>query len=141
VAGEAEVADVRPVACDEDVPRLDVAVDEPGAVRGVECAGDLADESDCTFRVEASLLAERLAQVGAVHVRHRQVEQAVILARGQHADDARVVEARGDLRLAQEALAEPLVAAELGREQLQRDALAAGPVGEVDGAHRALAER
>ena len=58
MAGEAEVADVgAPSPCDEDVARLDVAMDETGLVRGVECGGDLFDERDGAFRFEAALLA------------------------------------------------------------------------------------
>jgi hypothetical protein len=52
----------------------------------------------------------------------------------------RVVEACRDLGLAQEAAAEALVAGELGAEQLQRDAVSARVLGEVDGAHRALTD-
>ena len=37
---------------DEDVPRLDVAVDEPTVVRRVEGVGDLADEPDRTLPEE-----------------------------------------------------------------------------------------
>ena len=61
---------------------------------------------------------ERL-QVDAVDAGHRDVEQAALLARVVDRDDARVVERRGELRLAQEPLAE-VGLAERGREQLER---------------------
>ncbi len=44
--GEAEVGEVGAVAFDQDVVRLDVAVDDAGGVGGVERFGDLAEQGD-----------------------------------------------------------------------------------------------
>ena len=38
-------------AGEQHVAGLDVAVDEPAAVRGVECRGDLADDPHCALRL------------------------------------------------------------------------------------------
>ena len=59
MAGEPEVADEGRLAvgAEEDVAGLDVAVDESGVVGGVEGCGDLRDEVDRPFRVEAALAA------------------------------------------------------------------------------------
>ena len=87
-------------------------------MRRVERLGRLADELDRPHRLEASLAAEHLAQVGAVHVLEREVEPAVVLARGDRPDDVGMVERRRQPRLAQETAAETVVVCELRREQL-----------------------
>ena len=43
---------------DEDVRRLDVAMDEPGGVRSVERAGDRRQQFDRAGRFEQALLAQ-----------------------------------------------------------------------------------
>ena len=147
VAGEAEVADVRVLAAvrvvrDEDVPGLDVAMDEPAAVSVVECARDLRDDRDRACRVEPSVAPQEVAKVGPVDVCHREVEQPVRLAGAERPRDVRVVEVSGNPRLAQEALAEPRVPRKLGREDLQRDASPAPDVlSEKDAARRAGADQ
>ena len=51
--GQAEVRQVGVVVGpDEDVLRLDVAVDEPDVVRGVERVGDLGEDAQGAARVE-----------------------------------------------------------------------------------------
>ena len=50
-----------------------------------------------------------------------EVQPAVVLARLVDRDDVRVLDRRGQLRLALEALAEVRVGGELGGDQLQRD--------------------
>ena len=138
---KSEVADVCVFAVrprrDEDVPRLHVAVDEAGAVCFVERTRDLRDQRHRPRCVEASVAAQDLAKVGAVGVRHREVEQAVLVARSDRPCEVRVVELSSYLRLAQEAFTEARVARQLGRKDLQRDLCSAVDVlREVDGAHR-----
>ena len=94
------------VARDQDVGRLDVAVHEPGGVRGVERVGDLGDDARGPRGLEAALAPQQPVQVGARHVAHDEVEVAVLLARRVDRDDVRVVDRRGQPRLALEALAE-----------------------------------
>ena len=58
VLGQSEVAEIRVLAAagrprDQDVRRLDVAMDEPARMGGVERGRDLAEEADGAFRVEA----------------------------------------------------------------------------------------
>ena len=109
-------------------------MDQPAGVRGVEGAGDLADEVDGALRSERPLPPEDLPQVEAVDVRHREVEHPVVLAEGHGGDHVRLVERGGDLRLAEEPLAEPLVARELRDGHFQRDLPPVGVRGEVHGA-------
>ena len=142
---QAEVAHVGVLAVlgrrDEDVARLHVAVDEPGGVRRVQCTCHLLDESDRSFRFEASGLAQELTQVGALDELHRQVEAAAILAGGDRPHDVRILEAGSELGLAQKTLPEPLVARERVVEELQRDDLPALVASPVHLGHRAVAQR
>ena len=145
VPREAEVADVRVLAVGPSATRM-----LPGFTSRwtspAACAASSASPAWRTIAhgalgLEPPFAAQQLAQVDAVDVRHREVEHAAVLARGERPHDVRVVERRGELRLAQEALPEPLVVRELGREQLQRDPLPVRVLGEVDGAHRAAREQ
>ena len=79
-----------------------------------------------------------LLQVGALDVAHRDEQDAVGLVRVVDRHDVRVVDRSGELRFAEEPVAEPLAVRELGREQLERH-LASEPdvLGEVDHAHAA----
>ena len=67
VAGKAEVAHVRALAVgargDEDVGRLDVAMNEIGGMGGVERVRDLRDQVERPRRLERAVLAEQLAEV------------------------------------------------------------------------------
>ena len=71
----------------------------------------------------------------------REEELAVGLARGVHGEDPRMVDGGREPRLAQEALAERLVARELGRDELQRDRPVERELGgAVDDAHAAATD-
>jgi hypothetical protein len=72
---------------------------------------------------EAALLAEQRAEVASVDVLHRKVEPPLVVGRGERRDDMGIVEARGELRLAEEATPEALVLRRRRVEQLQRDRL------------------
>ena len=98
---------------DQDVRRFHVPVDEPLAVRRLEGGGDLGDERRDLVLLQWPALSEPRLQVGAVDVPHRDVEDAVLLARLVDRDDVRMLERGSDLRLALEALAEVLVLAHL----------------------------
>src|SRR5262249_6434395 len=86
-----------------------------------------------------SLLAQDPAQIRALDQLHHEVEPPLVLAGDDRPDDVGMVEARGDLGLAQEALAEALVVAV---EQLERDDLAGRLAAcAVDLGHGASAEQ
>ena len=145
VARKAEVADVRvlPVMSlrHEDVAGLYIAVDEPRRVRRIERARDLLDQIERALRLEASFAPQQLPEIGALDVSHCEVERSVLLSGSECRDGVRVVEARRQLCLAQEPSPEALVARQLRRKQLQRNAPPGRRLlGQVDGAHRALAE-
>ena len=127
------------VGVEQHVRGLDVAMDEALRVRRVERVRDLCDDRERARRIERALRAQELAQVGALHEAHDEVEAAVELARVVDRHDVRVLERHRQLRLAREALAEAFVGRELGRHQLQRDdALEAEVARAVDHAHSAL---
>ncbi len=77
---ETEVRQVAVLAAratgDQDVARLDVAVDEPALVRRVERVADLLDQPQRPSRLERRLLRDQLPEVGALDVPHREVQLA-----------------------------------------------------------------
>ena len=122
---EAEVDDLRDVRFaallrEDDVGRLDVAVDQADAVRLAEGGGDLVHEvGDALGRLRAVDLDD-LVQRGALEQLHRVVEDAVRRAAVvENRDGVRMRQPRGELHLALEA-AEVLLADLVRQEQLDR---------------------
>ncbi len=105
----------------QDVARLDVSVDEPQFVRRVECARDLLDDRHDDVRRQRPAVSHACSQVAAGDVAHRDVQQLLNLAGVEDRDHVRMLEAGGDLRLAQEASAEHGIAGQVRRHDLQRD--------------------
>jgi hypothetical protein len=126
---------------EQHVARLHVAMDEAALVRGVECARDLREHLDRPLGRELPVPLEGGTQVGALHVPHRQVELALVLARLVDRNHVRVVERGRELRLTEEALPEVGVLHQLGCDQLQRHRpLERGVMREIDHAHTAAPE-
>jgi hypothetical protein len=105
----------------QDVGRLDVAVDQPAGVRGVQRAGHLGHDRQGAGQVQAALPPQQGGQVEPFHVPHGDVELPVDLAGIVDRDHVGVVDAGGDHRLAQEAAAEALVGRQVGAEDLEGD--------------------
>jgi hypothetical protein len=140
-AGDAEVGQGRlAVAGDEDVLRLDVAVQHLGLVRRRERTRDLhADAQDVGHRQRA-LARQPVAQRAALEVVHRDVRPAAAGHPGvEDGDDVRMPgEPPGDLALALEP-AHRVAVHRLDRQHLQRhDAVEALLVGAVDDAESAF---
>ncbi len=97
--GEAEVRQVAmlasPVAIEQDVARLDVAMDEPAPVGGVERVGDLLEDGNGPSRIQRALAAQKLLQVPARDEAHHDEQPGVLLARLVDRDHVGVVEAGG----------------------------------------------
>ena len=74
---DAEVGEHRLAFLEEDVLRLDVAVDEPLAVRVVERARDLLRDRERFLDAELVLAIQLVAQRLAAHERQHVVEEAV----------------------------------------------------------------
>ena len=137
---DAEVGDHRLALVDEDVLRLDVAMDDVARVRVVERRRDLPRDGDGVVDREIALAVEPVAERLALEEGHDVEQLAVGVARVEQRDDVRMAEPRGDLDLAQEALG-PDGVGELGLEELDGDlATVAQVVGEIDGRHPAAAD-
>ena len=103
--GYTEVDHINEVAQrDQDVRRLDVAVDEVVSVRGIQGLGDLTDEDTCPLRRDRTVLVEQRADIGAVHQAHVNEEPAIDLAEVMNGDDVRIPQPRSDVRFALESL-------------------------------------
>jgi hypothetical protein len=89
----------------QNVLRLDIAMDHVLSVRIVECRGDLLGKMERIIDWELLLAVQPLAQRLAGDERHDIVEEPVGLARVEQWKDVRVFEAGGELDLAQEPLA------------------------------------
>ena len=128
------------VLAEQDVGRLDVAVDEAVAVGGVERPADLRDDVRGPLGPQAPLGADERAQVGPVDVAHDDEQHAVVLARVVDGEDVGVLDRGGGLGLGDEAPAEVLVVGEDRVDDLQRDrALQPELRRAVDDAHAAAA--
>ena len=77
-------------------------MDQGRRVRGIQRAADLLGDSQRVSPRQRAALADQRLQARPVHVAHRQVEDRVDLVRVVDRDHMRVVERRGELRLARE---------------------------------------
>ena len=126
---------------DDDVVRLDVAVDDAVAVRVAERREDLPRIRDRDGHRAQAARADELLERPALDVLHDDEVGAVELAAVEDRDDIRVREPRGMRRLAPEALDELLVVRVPRVQHLDRDSAAELLVlGEVDVGHAAAAE-
>ena len=103
------------VPADQDVRRLDVAVEDPRLVRGVERVAQLADPGD-GLREGDRRADHPVAERSPFEVRHHEVRQALFVAVVVDREDVRVVERGDEPGLVVEALPEvavPSVAARI----------------------------
>ena len=115
-------------------------MDHAGGVRALQAAGDLGDDPQRLADGRRAALEQR-PQRATLHQLHRDEDRVTVLAHLVDRGDRRVAHGRRRLRLAQEALAPPRVADEIGRQHLQGDGPAQVLVlGLVDEAHPALAD-
>ena len=137
---DAEVHDHRASVVQQQILRLDVAMDDAVAMRVVERIGDLAGDAHGFVDAELRLARELLADGLALDEGHDVVQEPVSLARVEEREDVRVAQGGGGLDLDDEAFgAED--GGEFGFEDLDRDlAIVLQVLGEIDGRHAALAE-
>ena len=121
---------------EQDVRRLDVAVDEPSGMCGIERVGDLARDRECSGRLERPLASQELREVRPFDVAHRDEQAVIRLAGLVDRDHVRVVERGREPRLAQHPIAESVVLGVPLDEELQSDTpLEPWVAGTVDLAH------
>ncbi len=144
--GDAEVHDLDLAGpCDHHVARLDVAVDDAGAVAVLERVEHAGDDLDRALRGEPGLLAQQFAQRPALDVLHHDERDPVavddVLAGVVDGDDVAVVERRRGLGLAPEPGLEGGVDRVVDAQHLDRDDAAQPPVASpADLRHAAAAE-
>ena len=88
---------------DQHVAGFDVAVNEPGRVRGVQRRGDLRDDVHGPLGGQGAALGEQVRQVGPFHEPHVDVELPVDLPEVVDGDDVWLVQLRGERGLGAEA--------------------------------------
>ena len=86
--GETEVGDLgAPLAVDQDVAGLEIAMEDAALVRGAEPGAELARELERLVGGQPADAAQQRGEVLAVDVLHRQERLAVDLAEIVHAHD------------------------------------------------------
>ena len=145
VLGDAEVAEVDEHlgvdAAQQDVARLEVAVDDPGGVRVGERPGHLGRDLGGLRWRHRAVLGQGLAEVATGDVLGGDVEAAVVLAVVEDLDDVRGVEPGQDGGLAREAGAVVVLLGELRREHLESHGAAQADLfGGEDDAHAAATQ-
>ena len=139
--GQPEIENLRVAAAgDEQIRRLDVAVDDPGSVRRLERVGDLDRERQQLIDLERAP-ADPMLQRRPVEELHDEERAAVLLADIVNGADVGVIQRRRGACLAAESRQGLGIVGEVWRQELQRDeALQPGILGFVDDAHSAAAQ-
>ena len=104
----------------QDVGGLDVAMDDPAAMRGVERVSDLGEDHNGLPRFERAVLVEVLAQRRPVHELHDDRLDVAVGAGVEDRHDPRMREPGRGHRLAPEPLDERVVGGEMRMQQLHR---------------------
>ncbi len=141
--GHAEVGQVGvAVGVEQDVGRLDVAVDDALAVGGGEGIEQVVGEPADLVGCERSLLVDPLGEVAARQEVHDEDDVVALVEHFAQLHDPGVVQLLEHLGLAPDALAGlvQLLGRPVQREALERHLLAVGAAGEIDDAHAAAAD-
>ena len=135
-----EVRDDRLAALQQDVFRLEIAVNDSVLVRVGERGKHREREAQRLVDRELLLAVESRAKALTVHVRHHVEQQSVSFSRIEERKEVRMLEVCRDADLAQKAL-DAEHGAELGVEHLQCDRPVVLHVArEIDGGHSAAAD-
>lgn len=144
-AGQTEVDEVDEVVGggDQDVHRLDVAMDQSHPVGAIQCRGNLFDHRHRTIRAQPSAVFGDVAgQVATLDEPHVDVEPAVDLAVAVDGHHVRVVEAGRYACLPAEAALKVFVLGQMRRKDFEGNhPIGGGVVGTVDASHAAAAQQ
>ena len=105
---------------EEDVFRLDVAVDDAVAVRVVECVGGLTRQANRVLDRKLPFALEAMPQAFALDERHREPQPGSGLAGIQHAEQMRMLKTSGESDFLLEAIGAER-RGDVGMQNLQRD--------------------
>jgi hypothetical protein len=123
---------------EQNVLRLDVAVDHAGLVRHRQRLGDLAQEPYRVGHRQFARACEAVAERLPLHVGHHVIEEAVGVARVEQAEDVRMLQPRRHGDLPSETLGTE-GRGQLGAQHLHRDhALVLEILGQVHRGHATL---
>ncbi len=125
---------------DEQIGRLEIAVDDPGVVRGDQRLGRLHRVLEGDVGGERPSLGEDALQIRAPQVIHRDPGRPLVLAGAVHAHHSRMVDGREGARLAHQATARG-ARHQLRGEHLEHHALAVFVAREIEDTHSALRQR
>jgi hypothetical protein len=106
---------------DEDVGRLDVAVDDAVQVREVESLADFDRDVDAPTQAHSLRRLHPREEILPLEILHREVGLTLVFAEVVDRNDVLVRELTGRSRLAEEAFAELLVLVDRRRDYLDRD--------------------
>ncbi|HHH40429.1 MAG TPA: hypothetical protein ENK56_00310 [Chloroflexi bacterium] len=119
--GQSEIGEQRPVALgDEDVPRLDIPMDDPMLMGVPQRVANLADDLVDGLQVER-LPFEHIPQGAGLDILHHQVGQVSLAVEVVNGEDVGVVQSGDSLGLPGETLQEARVFGEIGGENLDGD--------------------
>jgi hypothetical protein len=125
---------------DQNIPRLDVAMDDPFVVGELKGFANLRDNRQSFGGCEPARLFQ-LAQVHAIHEFHDEIIELAALTEFINGHNVRVIEPGQRTGLAREPLGESGIAARFGRQNLERDQSVELPLPRlVNHAHAALAD-
>jgi hypothetical protein len=105
---------------EENVRRLDVAVNDSLGVRVLECVGDFRRYLERLIDGQRTFGLDPLGNRRTIHEGHHIIWEPIYLARVEDGQDVRVLQRCRDSYLAREALAAD-DAREVGAQQLERD--------------------
>ena len=129
-----------PAPGDEDVRRLDVAMNDALAVRRIQRVGHFGREIEQQFVLHRTP-ADAMLQRHAVEKLHDHEDAAVFLADVVNGADVGMIQRRSRARLAAKTLQRSRIARHIVRQKLERDkASQARVLGLVDDTHAAAAE-
>ena len=118
--GDTEISDFHAApGVEEEILRLDIAVEDALAVGVLEGLADSGDDFQRLFRGEA-FCPHGLAQIHAIDVFHEQEIPAALLAEIVHGDDVRMIQLRERPGLAVEAFGKGRVSGERPGQDLER---------------------